>query len=100
MVLGAILTVVVVAAEIGLAFVAGVDIPVIVLLMCALAFLVCVPVFAVWFLGISFNVKKVLIGFIAPIPILSYCIEMFKSLYYGIKALIVIVKKQDELTIG
>lgn len=100
MVLGVILDIVVIIANIALPIVAGVDIPVIVLLVSALSLVICAPIFAVCFLGMSFNFKKILIGFIAPIPILSYCIECFKAIYYGIKAVIVIVKKQDQFTIG
>ena len=59
-------------------------------------------VFPIEFLGFTINgtFKKSLIGMIAPIPVISGCIECFKALYYGIRAIIVIVKKQDSLVVG
>ena len=49
-------------------------------------------VFPIEFLGFTINgtFKKSLIGMIAPIPVISGCIECFKALYYGIRAIIVI----------
>lgn len=41
-----------------------------------------------------------MLGLIAPIPILSYFIEIFKSWVYAIKALIVIFKHKEKLVIG
>lgn len=59
-------------------------------------------VFPIEFLGFTINgtFKRSLIGMIAPIPVISGCIECFKALYYGIRAIIVIVKKQDSLVVG
>lgn len=56
--------------------------------------------FPVWCLGASFNFGKMMLGMIAPIPLLSYFIEACKAYVYGIKAIIVIVKKKDSLVIG
>ena len=58
---------------------------------------VCYPVI---FLGLSFNWKKFLLGYIAPIPILSAIIQYIKAIGYGIKAVIAILKKQDSVVIG
>ncbi len=61
------------------------------------------PLFLIaFYLGIiSFvlNFKKTLIGIIAPIPILSSMIESFRGVWYAIKGLICLFKKQD-LVIG
>lgn len=51
-------------------------------------------------LGMSFNFGKIMLGIIAPIPVLSSVIESFKSIVYAIKGIIVLVKKQDYLVIG
>lgn len=69
------------------------------LLICVYGIL-CAPVYAFSFLSMSFNFGKIMLGMIAPVPIVSMFIETFKSLYYGVKAIIVIVKKRDELVIG
>jgi len=45
------------------------------------------------------NFKKSLIGFIAPIPVLSFFIEFVKGIIYSVKAIIVIIKKKDRLVI-
>lgn len=58
---------------------------------------VCYPVI---FLGLSFNWKKFLLGYIAPIPILSAIIQYIKAIGYGIKAVVAILKKQDSVVIG
>lgn len=50
-------------------------------------------------MAMSFNFGNMLIGIIAPIPILSYFIEFFKAYIYVIKALVVIFKGQEKLTI-
>lgn len=50
--------------------------------------------------GMSFNFGKIMLGIIAPIPVLSSVIESFKSIVYAIKGIIVLVKKQDCLVIG
>ena len=52
------------------------------------------------FTGFIINIKKILIGFIAPIPILSNLIETIKGFVYGVKALICIIKREDALVIG
>lgn len=61
------------------------------------AILVCYPVI---FLGLSFNWKKFLLGYIAPIPILSAIIQYIKAIGYGIKAVVAILKKKDSVVIG
>ena len=53
----------------------------------------------VW-MSMLLNWKKILIGFIAPIPILSSMKQMyFNGIIYAVKALIVIIKKKDRLVI-
>lgn len=52
-------------------------------------------VFPIEVCGMILNWKKVLKGFIAPIPILSSIIQSFVGMWYAIKALIAIVKNQD-----
>jgi|GEM_PF-3465887 len=59
-----------------------------------------IVVLPIEFTGMILNIKKILIGIIAPIPIISYVIENVKGFIYGVKALICIVKRQDELIIG
>ncbi len=44
------------------------------------------------------NWKKALIGMIAPIPVLSYCIACFKGLGYTFMALITLIKGKDNYT--
>lgn len=56
-------------------------------------------VFPVEICGMILNWKKVLKGLIAPIPIVSYILESFIGMWYAIKGLIAIFKKQD-LIIG
>lgn len=51
------------------------------------------------FCAMRLNLKKILIGMIAPIPILSGLIEHAKGLVYAVKALICIFKHKD-LIIG
>lgn len=58
---------------------------------------ICYPII---FMGLSFNWKKFLIGYIAPIPILSALIEYVKAMVYGIKAAIAILKKKESVVIG
>ena len=59
-------------------------------------------IFPLQLVGFTINstFKKFLIGYIAPIPVLSALIETLKAFYYGIRAAIVIFKKQDALVIG
>lgn len=71
-----------------------------VLLMYACVFLVVFIFYPIFFLGLSFNWKKFLRGYLFPIPILSAFIEWIKSFIYGIKAIIAIVKKKDIFVIG
>ena len=66
----------------------------------ALLALGAIVIFPIELFGMTFNFGKMLLGMIAPIPILSMFIEIFKSYVYAIKGIIVIVKKQDYLTIG
>ena len=65
----------------------------------ALTVLLAAIMFPIEACGIMLNWKKILKGFIAPIPILSYFIQCFVSFWYAIKALISIIKHQD-LVIG
>ena len=51
------------------------------------------------FCALFLNFKKIIIGMIAPIPIISWFIEGCKGIVYAIKALICIFKHQ-ELVIG
>lgn len=46
------------------------------------------------------NFKKIMVGFIAPIPIISSLIEYFKGMFYAVKAFISILKKEETFTIG
>lgn len=59
-------------------------------------------IFPLQFVGFTINgtFKKFLIGYIAPIPVLSALIETLKAFYYGIRAAIVIFKNQESLVIG
>lgn len=66
----------------------------------AVVFLISFICYPVIFLGLSFNWKKFLLGYIAPIPILSALIQYFKAMGYGIKAVIAILKKKDSVVIG
>lgn len=59
-----------------------------------------IVVLPIEFTGYIINIKKILIGFIAPIPILSNIIETIKGFIYGVKALICIIKREEELVIG
>lgn len=68
--------------------------------MWAIALIIGLIAFPVWCLGVSFNFGKMMLGLIAPIPLLSYFIEACKAYVYGIKAIIVIVKKKDSLVVG
>lgn len=69
------------------------------LLICVLT-IVSSPIMGFCIFGMTFKFGKIILGVIAPIPLLSAFIEYFKGLYYGVKAIIVIVKKRDELVIG
>ncbi len=62
--------------------------------------LVCIVVLPIFFMGFIINFKKILLGLITPIPILSYLIEWFKGMCYAVKAVIVIFKHKDYLKIG
>lgn len=64
-------------------------------LMIPIAFIV----FPIQFCGFILNWKKILKGFIAPIPVLSYFIQFFVGIWYAIKGLIAIFKHTD-LVIG
>lgn len=44
------------------------------------------------------NWKKAIIGFVAPIPVLSYCIEGFKGIGYAFGALIALIRGKDSFT--
>lgn len=56
--------------------------------------------FPISLLAMSFNFGRMMLGMIAPIPILSYFIEFFKAYVYAIKALIVIFKRDEKLVIA
>lgn len=66
-----------------------------------LIILVCsVPLLPFVFMSFILNWKKILIGMIAPIPILSSMKQCyFNGIIYAVKALIVIIKKKDRLVI-
>ena len=49
--------------------------------------------------GFLMNIKKILVGIIAPIPLLSFMIEYIKGFIYGIKGLFCLFRHQD-LVIG
>lgn len=52
------------------------------------------------YMSLLLNWKKILIGMIAPIPIISSMKQMyFNGIIYAVKALIVILKKKDRLVI-
>jgi len=65
-------------------------------------FVLCVVIFPLQLVGYTINgtFKKMVIGIIAPIPVLSSCIEALKAFYYGIKAAMVVLKKEEALVIG
>lgn len=53
----------------------------------------------VW-MAFLLNWKKILVGFVAPIPIVSYMKQWyFNGIIYAVKAFIVIIKKKDRLVI-
>lgn len=74
-----------------------IETPLIVTAGCVVLGIVAFP-FSVF--AMSFNFGKMMLGMIAPIPILSYFIEIFKGWGYAIKGLIVIFKNKDQLVIG
>ena len=41
------------------------------------------------------NWKKAIIGFIAPIPVISYIIEGFKGIFHAFRSLVALFKKKD-----
>lgn len=98
-VLGAILAVVSTVAIIGLAYIAG-EATVGEMLFGAPMLVFLAIAYTLAFFGASFNFGKMMLGFIAPIPIVSCCIECIKSWIYAIKGIIVILKKQEQLVIG
>lgn len=67
-----------------------------------LIFITCAVVFPLQLVGFTINhtFKKMVIGMIAPIPVISGMIESVKAFYYGIRAAIVVLKGQDALVIG
>ncbi len=69
------------------------------ILMIALYVAGAVILFPTSVMAMSFNFGNMLIGIIAPIPILSYFIEFFKAYVYVIKALIVIFRREEKLVI-
>ena len=52
-------------------------------------------VFPLMIVGLCLNWRKILRGFVAPIPILSYIIQWFVGMAYAVKALVSIFKKKD-----
>ncbi len=95
-VLGLIISV----AMVAVAFSAMGEMTVLTVLTYAGVFVVSAVCYPIIFLGLSFNWKKFLIGYIAPIPILSALIEYVKAMVYGIKAAIAILKKKESVVIG
>ena len=73
-----------------------------VVLAFVLIFVMCAVIFPLQLVGYTINgtFKKMVIGMIAPIPVLSSCIEALKAFYYGIRAAVVVFKRQDALVIG
>ncbi|MBQ7004995.1 MAG: hypothetical protein IJN68_01035 [Clostridia bacterium] len=69
------------------------------ILMIALYIAGAIILFPTSVMAMSFNFGNMLIGIIAPIPILSYFVEFFKAYYYVIKALIVILRQEEKLVI-
>ncbi len=67
----------------------------------ALIILVCgLPLLPFVMMALLLNWKKILIGMIAPIPILSMMKQWYiNGIIYAVKAFIVIVKKRDRLVI-
>ncbi len=51
--------------------------------------------FVLGFVAVIFNWKKILIGMIAPIPLVSGLMENFKGVFYAIKGLVALFKHQD-----
>lgn len=52
------------------------------------------------YMSLLLNWKKILIGMIAPIPIISFMKQWYiNGIVYAVKALIVIIKKKDRLVI-
>lgn len=73
-----------------------------VVLAFVLIFVMCAVIFPLQLVGYTINgtFKKMVIGMISPIPVLSSCIEALKAFYYGIRAAMVVLKKEDALVIG
>ncbi len=65
-----------------------------------LSALIALPLVPFTWVGLFLNWKAMLIGVIAPIPIVSSIIESFRGLVFAVKAFMVIVKKQDVLLVG
>ena len=52
------------------------------------------------YMSLLLNWKKILIGMIAPIPIISFMKQWYiNGIIYAVKALIVVIKKKDRLVI-
>lgn len=67
----------------------------------AIIILLCsVPLLPFAYVGLFLNWKKILIGIIAPIPLLSYFKQfLINGMICAVKAFIVIVKKKDRLVV-
>lgn len=98
-VLGVILALITVVATVGLAIVAGEGTVIDVIFGAGMG-VFCALIFTLNFFGLSFNFRKFLLGYIAPIPILSAVIENLKAYIYAVKGIMVIIKHEDCLTIG
>ena len=61
-----------------------------------------VVIFPIQILGfwLGRNLWKSVVGFIAPIPVISMCIECFKAVWYGIKGVMAIFQGKETVVIG
>lgn len=66
----------------------------------AISVVIAIVAFPFSVFAMSFNFGKMMLGLIAPIPFLSYLIEIVKGWGYAVKALIVIFKNKENLVIG
>lgn len=68
--------------------------------MALIILIIALPFIPFEVMGFLLNWKKILIGFVAPIPIISYLKQwMINGTICAVKALIVIIKKKDHLVV-
>lgn len=70
--------------------------PIIGTIVFVLLIFTCLPISFMSFFFI--NWKKAIIGMVAPIPVLSYCIACFKGLGYTFGALIALIRGKESYT--